>query len=188
VALTIAAGATSGEVRLKPDATYIADEAAGVAEAVLLGHPMPPPDATAGLPSDVQKRLVEYRQRESAFKSGLTPPPGADEGERTLYEKRVAIERVIFCLFPRGGAARIASGYALDADLDHESPFIDGLLRDLPVPWLAPYLNLVAGRAKLCDGQVDGGRRQLERARDGGHPIIRVVARHLLDTGSCLGD
>ena len=177
---------TTDTVRLKADTTYVgADEAAGVAEALLLGHSMPPPDATTGLPADVQKRLVGYRQRESTFKSLLRQPPGADEEERALYGKRVAIERVIFCLFPRGGAARVASGYALDADLDHEAAFIDGLLRDLPVPWLAPYLNLIAGRARLCDGQMDAGRRQLERARDGGHPIIRVVAQHLLQTGRC---
>jgi len=180
---------TTDTVRLKADITYVgADEAAGVAEALLLGHSMPPPDATTGLPADVQKRLVEYRQRESTFKSLLRQPPGADEEERALYGKRVAIERVIFCLFPRSGVARVASGYALDADLDHEAPFIDGLLRDLPVPWLAPYLNLIAGRARLCDGQVDAGRRQLERARGGGHPIIRVVAQHLLDTATCLDD
>ena len=179
LALTFAAHGATGTA---------ASDAAGVAEALLLGHSMPPPDATTGLPSDVQKRLVEYRQREAAFRSGLRPPPGADRDERQLYEKRVAIERVIFCLFPRGGVARVASGYALDADLDHEATFIDGLLRDLPLPWLAPYLNLIAGRARLCDGQVDAGRRQLERARGGGHPIIRVVAQHLLDTGTCLAD
>jgi hypothetical protein len=211
--MAIAAGAATRTVRLKPDTTtvrikpdattvrrkpgttymahvaYVAtSEAAGVAEALLLGHSMPPPDATTGLPSDVQKRLVEYRQRESTFKSGLRPPPGADEDERALYERRVAIERVIFCLFPRGDVARVASGFALDADLDHEAPFIDGLLRDLPVSWLAPYLNLIAGRSKLCDGQVDSGRRQLERARGGGHPIVRVVAQHLLETVRCVAE
>jgi hypothetical protein len=200
--LTLAARAATGAVRLKPDTTYmgkpdttytandaagyIANDAAGVAEALLLGHPMPPPEATTGLPADAKKRLVEYRQRESTFKSGLTPPPGADDSERALYETRVAIERVIVCLFSRGDAARVASGFALDADLDHEATFIDGLLRDLPVPWLAPYLNLVAGRAKLCDGKVGAGRQQLERARGGGHPIIRVAAQHLLETGTCL--
>ena len=188
---TLAARAATATVRLKPDTTHTArdgvDDATGVAEALLLGHSMPPPEATTGLPSDVRKRLVDYRQRELSFKSLLRPPPGADQDERALYETRVAIERVIFCLFPRNGAARVASGYALDADLDHEASFIDGLLRDLPVPWLAPYLNLVAGRARLCDGQMDAARRQLERARDGGHPIIRVVARQLLQTGKCVG-
>jgi hypothetical protein len=88
---------------------------------------------------------------------------------------------VIFSLFARKDSAKVATGYALDADLDHEASFIDGLLRNLPVPWLAPYLNLIAGHRKLCDGRADDGRRQLARARDGGHPLIRVAALHLLD-------
>jgi hypothetical protein len=32
----------------------------------------------------------------------------------------------------------VAAGFALDVDLDREAPFIDELLRNLPVPWLAP--------------------------------------------------
>ena len=66
-----------------------------------------------------------------------------------------------------------------------------------PEPWLAPYLNLVAGPRKLCASQLeptasqprrdeiaDDGRRQLTRARDGGHPLIRVAAEHLLSTAA----
>ena len=30
------------------------------------------------------------------------------------------------------------------------------LLADLPKPWLAPYLNLVAGHRKLCASAMDG--------------------------------
>ena len=155
--------------------------AAAIAEALILGGPMPPPDPAAGLPGDAQKQLVEYRAREASFKSGLTAPPGADSGERALYDRRVSVERVIYSLFPRRDAAKTAAGYALDVDLDRVGPFADDLLRDLPVPWLAPYLNLIAGHRKLCAGAIEAGRRQLARARDGGHPLIRVAALHLLD-------
>jgi hypothetical protein len=75
----------------------------------------------------------------------------------------------------------VAAGFALDIDFDREAPFIDELLRSLPVPWLAPYLNLIAGHRKLCAGATADARRQLGRARDGGHPLIRVAALHLLD-------
>jgi hypothetical protein len=79
-----------------------------------------------------------------------------------------------------------------------EAKFIDRLLADLPKPWLAPYLNLVAGHRKLCASEMDGvaaddpsrtmpedARRQLTRARDGGNRLIRVVAEHLLTTRRC---
>ena len=134
---------------------------------------------------------------------------GATEDERVTYERRVGIERVVFCLFPRVDSAKVAPQYALDADVEpdwqgmpemprREAKFIDQLLTDLPKPWLAPYLNLVAGHRKLCASEMDGaksdargrstiddGRRQLTRARDGGHGLIRVVAEHLLTTGRC---
>ena len=142
---------------------------------------MAPPDRTIGLPADAQKRLDEYRQREQSFKSGLAPPRGGSAEEHGLYQRRVGIERVIVSLFPRKDSAKVAAGFALDADLDREAPFIDGLPRNLPVPWLAPYLNLVAGHRKLCAGAAEDARRQLARARDGGHPLIRVAALHLLD-------
>ncbi len=143
-------------------------------------------DVTAGLPGDAQKQLDGYRERERSFKSGLTPPRGGSAEEQQLYERRIAIERVIFSLFPRKDSAKVAAGFALDADLDREAPFIDDLLRSLPVPWLAPYLNLIAGHRKMCDGRMDEGRHQLARARDGGHPLIRLAAAHLISTGVCL--
>jgi hypothetical protein len=80
-----------------------------------------------------------------------------------------------------------------------EARFIDRLLADLPKPWLAPYLNLVAGHRNLCASEMDGeaadarsramteeARRQLNRARDGGNRLIRVVADQLLSTGRCM--
>jgi hypothetical protein len=154
--------------------------AAAIAQALLGSGAMPAADEAASLPNDVQKRLVEYRQCEASFKSRLTYPSGAGEEERALYDTRVGIERVVVCLFPGRDAARVASSYALDLDLDHEAEFIDALLRDLPVRWLAPYLNLAAGYAKVCAARGEEGRRQLTAARNAGHPMIRVAADYLM--------
>ena len=183
--------------------------AAAVADAVLWGKEMPPAEVTAALPRNVQSQLAEYRERERAFRSGLTPPPGATPEERDTYERRVGIERVVFCLFSRSDSAKVAPQYALDADIEpdwqglpemprREAKFIDRLLADLPKPWLAPYLNLVAGHRKLCAGEMDGSaadarsreltadaRRQLTLARNGGNRVIRVVAEQLLASGRC---
>jgi hypothetical protein len=182
---------------------------AAVADAVLWGKEMPAPALTAALPRHVQSQLAEYRERERAFHSGIKPPPGATPEELETYERRVGIERVVFCLFPRGDSARVAPQYALDADIEidwqgmpemprREARFIDRLLADLPKPWLAPYLNLVAGHRKLCASEMDGeaadarsraltedARRQLTRARDGGNKLIRVVAEELLASRRC---
>jgi hypothetical protein len=183
--------------------------AAAIADAVLWGKEMPASALTADLPRNVQSQLAEYLEREHAFRSALTPPPGATPEERETYDRRVGIERVVFCLFPRGDSAKVAPQYALDADIEpdwqglpehprREAKFIDRLLADLPKPWLAPYLNLVAGHRKLCASEMDGAaadgrsraltedaRRQLTRARDGGNRLIRLAADHLLETQRC---
>ena len=160
--------------------------AAAIAEALVLGAPMPAADAGAGVPADAQKQMNQYRTREAAFKSALTPPPGADVEERALYDRRVAVERVIVSLFPRRDAAKIAAGFALDIDLDHVASFSDGLLRDLPVPWLAPYLNLLAGHAKLCGDHPADAKHALTIAEKSGVPLIRVAAEYLLAENACL--
>ena len=114
-----------------------------------------------------------------------------------MFEQRVGIERVVFCLFPRRDSARIAALYALDVDVSltwegapelprREAAFINGLLSDLPQPWLAPYLNLIAGHRRLCAGELESPRpssergasmrdaqRQLAVAQDCGSPLIR---------------
>jgi hypothetical protein len=155
--------------------------AAAVTHALVAAAPLAAPDQMGGLPPDAQKRADVYRERERAFKSGLTPPKDGSDEELQLYESRIRVERVIVSLFDRQDAPKVAAGFALDVDLDREAPFIDELLQNLPVPWLAPYLNLIAGHRKLCAGATEDGRRQLARARDGGHPLIRVAALHLLD-------
>jgi hypothetical protein len=181
--------------------------AAAVADALLWGTPMAPAARTPGLAADVQRALGDYRERERSFRSALKAARNASADEQELFEKRVKIERVIFCLFPRRDIARIAASYASDADVGDdwedangprlEAAFIDGLLRDLPEPWLAPYLNLIAGHRKLCASQLDGAgsqqrreevaddaRRQLTRAHDGGHPLVRIAADYLLSTAA----
>jgi hypothetical protein len=155
--------------------------AAAITRALVSGVPIAALNQMGGLPPDALKRADAYRERERQFKSGLTPPKGASDEELQLYESRVRVERVIVSLFDRKDAPKVAAGFALDVDFDHEAPFIDELLRNLAVPWLAPSLNLIAGHRKLCAGAIEDGRRQLARARDAGHPLIRVAALHLLD-------
>ena len=155
--------------------------ATAVTHALVAAVPLAAPDQMGALPADAQKRADEYRERERQFRSGLTPPKGGSDEELQLHESRVRVERVIVSLFDRKDAPKVAAGFALDIDFDREVPFIDELLRNLPVPWLAPYLNLIAGHRKLCAGATEDARRQLGRARDGGHPLIRVAALHLLD-------
>jgi hypothetical protein len=184
-----------------PGAAMSPDGVDGVAAAVLFGQQMPPPETTAALPAALQSRLAEYRKREAVFHSGLTPPPGATPEEQRSFEQRVGIERVVFSLFDRRNSARIASLYALDMDVSsewasapeqprREASFINRLLQDLPEPWLAPYLNLVAGHRRLCAAQMDGedpqdlprAKGQLSIAAKAGHPLIRAVAEHLITT------
>src|SRR5262245_53597951 len=140
---------------------------AAVARSVLWGAAMAPAQATADLPRDVQQWLIEYRQRERTFRSALKPPPGATSVEQAVFTQRVAIEKVLFCLYPRRDIARVAAAYASDADVSsewdgsadvprREAEFIDDLLRDLQQKWLAPYLHLIAGHRKLCASQMDG--------------------------------
>jgi len=186
----------------RAQAAVDAEGAAAIADALLWGHTMPPPEITAKLPSGVQRSLSEYRKREEEFKSGLTPPPGATAEEEAVFAQRVGIERVVFSLFPRRDSARIASLYALDVDVSlawegaadqprREAAFINHLLTDLPQPWLAPYLNLIAGHRRLCAGELEAAsgndgsaaireaRRQLAVAADSGGPLIKVVAEYL---------
>ena len=183
--------------------------AAAVAKTVLWGAALAPPDHTRDLPRDVQPGLTEFRQREQKFRSALKAPPGATDVERALFEQRVAIERVVCCLYPRRDIARVAAAYASDADVStewsmsetprHEAAFIDDLLRDLQQKWLAPYLHLIAGHQKLCASQMEGAgsdaarrtlgdeaRRQIAHAGQGGLALIRVAADHLLSTNQCI--
>jgi hypothetical protein len=187
-----------------------ADGPDAVARAILWGTAMPLPAHTGDLPRDVQKRAEEYRTREQGFRTALTPSPNETADERAMFERRVGIERVVFCLFPRRDVARVAAVFASDVDISsgwdgssdgprREAAFVEQLLRDLPQPWLAPYLNLIAGHGKLCASQMEGsdtdaqrqaiaadGRARLARARDGGNPLIRVAAERLLTDGRCV--
>lgn len=168
-------------VRAALFAAQVIAGAAAITRALVSGVPIAAPDQMGALPPDAQKRADAYRERERLFRTALTPPRGGSTEELQLFENRVRVERVIVSLFDRKDASKVAAGFALDVDFDREAPFIDELLRNLPVLWLAPYLNLIAGHRKLCAGATEDARRQLARARDGGHPLIRVAALHLLD-------
>ena len=198
---TMAIGWPAARAQAAPEATG----AAAVAGALLWGRTMPPPETTAKLPWDIQRGLSEYRKREASFHSGLTPPPGATAEEQRVFAQRVGIERVVFCLFTRRESARIASLYALDVDVSlawegaadlprREAAFINQLLSDLPIPWLAPYLHLIAGHRRLCAGELESAsgsdgataireaQRQLAVAHESGSPLIKVVAEYLATT------
>jgi hypothetical protein len=200
--LMVTALATTSAVASPAAAASLPAGMDGVAAAVLFGLPMPAPEATATVPIALQTRLADYRKREAAFRSTLTPPPGATPDEQRSFEQRVGIERVVFCLFDRRDSGRIAALYALDVDVEttdwerspeqprREANFINQLLTDLPQPWLAPYLNLVAGHRRLCASQIEGedgadaprARGQLGIAAKSGHPLIRAIAEHLITT------
>jgi hypothetical protein len=198
VATVIAAFASFVFVAFRPGAvasvasaqTAVTSSAAiAVADALLWGRAMPASDVTAGLPSDQQELLASYRRREAAFKSTLTPPPRATKEEEIVFAQRVGIERVVFSLFDRRDSARIAGMYALDADVGFTQPgFADAMLNNLTQKWLAPYLHLVSGDLKLCVGREAEGRRQLIVARDGGHPLIKVVAEQMLTKKRCFDE
>ena len=122
--------------------------AAAIADAVLWGKEMPASALTADLPRNVQSQLNDYLQRERTFHSGITPPPGATDEERETYGRRVGIERVVFCLFPRGDSAKVAPQYALDVDIEpdwqgmpemprREAKFLDQLLADFGDEYLS---------------------------------------------------
>jgi hypothetical protein len=165
------------------------DAAMAVADALLWGRAMPGADVTASLPPDERELLAAYRRREATFKSSLTPPPRATSEEELVFAQRVGIERAVFSLFDRRDSARIAGIYALDADVGFTQPgFADVMLSNLTQKWLAPYLHLISGDLKLCVGREAEGRRQLVIARDGGQPLIRIVAEQLLREKRCYDD
>ena len=187
VALAIACGLRAAGSGAQTPAPI---DVAAIADALLWGRPWPAAARTADriveMPPAAQTAMADYRRREAAFKSTLTPPPGATAEEQRVFAQRVGIERVVFSLFDRRDSARVAAIYALDADLGFtQTEVVDGMLRNLTQKWLAPYLNLVAGDMKLCAGRDADGRRQLAAARDGGQPLIRLVAEQLLLEKRC---
>jgi hypothetical protein len=162
--------------------------ATAVADALLWGRPLPTADRTADLPPAVQPSLAAYRRCVAMFRSSLGAPRDPTPDEQQLFERRVGLERVVVCLFDNRGRGGVAAAYALDVDLgSQEAEFIDVLLQHLRWPWLAPYLNLVAGDLKLCAGDEASGQRQLAAARDGG-PLIQFVAETLLREKRCPDD
>jgi hypothetical protein len=185
--------------------------APAVMESLLFGFEMAPPSRTSGLPGDAQAAVAKYRDREHLFRPTLRPPQSLDRPEGSVYRKYVGLERALFCLFDRSDSLQLADEYLKRARLFYEwegfadSPLAeavaaDAFLADHPVSPLAPYAQLFSGHRKLCavsglDGLDPASDRargiareadtQLALARDAGHPLIRIVAAHLLSSRKC---
>jgi hypothetical protein len=185
--------------------------APAVMESLLFGFEMAPPSRTSGLPGDALAAVAKYRDRERLFRPTLPPPQNLDGQEGPVYRKYVGLERALFCLFDRSDSLQLADEYLKRARLlDEWEGFADSalseaiaadaFLADHPGSPLAPYAQLFSGHRKLCavsglDGLDPASDRargiareaesQLVLARDAGHPLIRIVAAHLLSSGKC---
>ena len=186
--------------------------AAAIKEALLFGFEMAPPDRTMNLPPAAQRALTVYRSRARMFKPTTARVDSSPETQASLQFKRVGLERAVFSLFDRPDAAQLAGDYATRAALAYEweglpevplfeAAYADSFLAEHPTSPIAPFVQLFAGHRKLCAGNLikeltsdnAAARRtlreseaQLAAARDSGHPLIRVVAEHLLETQRCL--
>jgi hypothetical protein len=185
--------------------------AAAIMEALLYGFEMAPADRTTGLPSDAQRSLARYRQRERRFKATIPRPSNLDGPEGSAYFKRVGLERALFSLIDRPDSLRLADEYSTQIALLYEwEGFADSPLqeaasadefltqhRNSPV---APYVHLFAGHRKLCavsglegldpnsdtaQGIARDADADLRTARNAGHPLIRIVADYLLASRKC---
>ena len=185
--------------------------AAAIMEALLYGFEMAPADRTTGLPSDAQRSLARYRQRERSFKSTIPPPSNLDGPAGSVYVKRVGLERALFSLIDRPDSVHLAAEYSTQIALLYEwegfadSPLTEAasadefLARHRKSP-VAPYVQLFAGHRKLCavsgleglDPHSDAAQgiardadADLKTARNAGHPLIRTVAEYLLASRKC---
>jgi hypothetical protein len=184
---------------------------AAVIESVLWGYDMPPSDRTAGVPADVERGLETYRERERLFESTVDRPANLDGPEGSIYLKRVRFEHLVFSLFDRPESMRLAGEFGAQIRLVYEweglasSPLAEAesadlFLRERPDSPITAYVQLFAGHRKLCalssfEGLDPDSERaqeiareadaQLRAARDSAHPLIRIVAEHLIATRSC---
>ena len=188
-------------------------DAEALVEALLFGSYMPSPGHTAGLPPDVQRRLVRYRQRENVFNQSISPPrPNSLDGPSgALSSKQVGLERSVFSLIDQPDSMAVAAAVSSQIQLLSEwegfasSPLTeaasaDAFLASHPTSAVAAYVQLFGGHRRLCalasleglDASSPEGRsttaeaeRLLAAARDAGDPILRAVAEHLLTTRTC---
>jgi hypothetical protein len=180
-------------------------------ESLLYGFEMAPQSRTSGLPNDIQQSLETYRERERIFKPTIKPPANFDGPEGSAYRKRVGLERALFCLFDRADSAQLANDLSTQITLIYEwegladSPLAeagsaDAFLAQHRNSPIAPYIQLFAGHRKQCavsgfeglDPKSNRALRlahdadvQLKLAREAGHPLLRIVAEHLLTTRKC---
>jgi len=94
--------------------------AAAIMEALLYGFEMAPAERTTGLPSNAQRSLARYRQRERSFKPTIPRPSNLDGPEGSLYVKRVGLERALFSLIDRPDSLRLAEEYSTQIALLYE--------------------------------------------------------------------
>jgi hypothetical protein len=179
--------------------------AAAIMESLLFGFEMVPPARTAGLPADVKRSLLRYRERERIFK------PTFRNAEYLESFKYVGLERALFCLFDRPDSMQLAEDYATQTKFLSEwegladSPLTEAASADAFLAQhrnssVAAYAELFAGHRKLCAvsglqgldptserarGIARDADMQLGLARDAGYPLIRIVADYLLRTRRC---
>jgi len=180
-------------------------------EALLIGFEMAPADRTTGLPSDVQRSLARYRERERSFKPTIPRPLDLDGPEGSGYFKRVGLERALFSLMDRPDSLHLAEEYSTQIAILYEwegfadSPLseaasADAFLAQHRKSAVAPYVQLFAGHRKLCavsglegldpksdiaQGIARDADAELKAARNAGHPLIRIVADYLLTSRKC---
>ncbi len=181
---------------------------------LLLGAEPPGVHEVSAVDAEARRALEGYLRRAQRFRATLPLTAGRDGPERAMQLKRRQLERTLVALFDEPDIGRRAADYAArarlfyewegyaDAPLD-EAVFAEAFLGTQPDTPLAPYLRLFAGHRRLCAlGAVEGldptsaaGRRvaddardRLRRARESGHPLIRLAADRLLEHPTCFGD
>jgi hypothetical protein len=182
-----------------------------LAKALLFWLDLPSIVQSTALAPDVRQALDAYRSRSGEFAPSFDPIGMPSGPERSVQLKRGSLERTLYALFDVPGIAVLAMEYAREARISYEweglaeAPLgeaagADAFLERRPASPIAPYLELFAGHRKICaTGGMKGAlpsieevRRiaaeavaQLQRAKDGGHPLIRLVADEVLTSRRC---
>lgn len=185
--------------------------AAAIMESLMYGFEMARPSRTADLPPETQGSLAKYRERERIFsrRSNVRRVLAAHRGPCTSSAWAGSAHCSAALIDPT--SRHLAEEYSTQVRLLYEwegfaaSPLTetasaDAFLaqhRNSPV---APYAQLFAGHRRRCAvsglegldpksekvrGIARDADRQLELARDAGHPLIQIVADYLVRTTKC---
>ena len=117
--------------------------------------------ALPGLPAEVRQSYGEFRARRLAFRSRLRRPTDRDFPVQAAFDKKQALERTVYALFPRKGIERIAAAFAEDVSPAYEwEGFSGGPLTDLhgaerflarsPETPIRSYAMLLIAHRSLC--------------------------------------